>query len=274
MKAEARKELAMFLKEDIGKKDITSELLPKKRIKANIIARERATIAGVTFAREIFALKGVKSKVIKKDGSQVKKNQNVMTVSGLARDILSCERTALNLLSRMSGIATHTNTLTKKITKYNTLVYATRKTAPGLRFFDKEAVRIGGGQKHRMKLDESIMIKDNHIAVTGSMTELIRSAKKNYRKIEVEVENVEDALIAAREGASIIMLDNFSPKKVHKTIIELKKTGLKNRVKIEASGGISERNIVSYAKAGVDFISSGKITNAAKGIDLSLEVIK
>lgn len=274
MKAEARKELAMFLKEDIGKKDVTSELLPKKRIKANIIARERATIAGVTFAREIFALKGVKSKVIKKDGSQVKKNQNVMTVSGLARDILSCERTALNLLSRMSGIATHTNTLTKKITKYNTLVYATRKTAPGLRFFDKEAVRIGGGQKHRMKLDESIMIKDNHIAVTGSMTELIRSAKKNYRKIEVEVENVEDALIAAREGASIIMLDNFSPKKVHKTIIELKKTGLKNRVKIEASGGISERNIVSYAKAGVDFISSGKITNAAKGIDLSLEVIK
>ena len=132
-----------------------------------------------------------------------------MIITGNARNILACERTALNLLTRMSGIATQTNALVEKIPK-KTKLYATRKTAPGLRYFDKEAVGIGGGKKHRLRLDEMVMIKDNHIAIENSLLSLIKKAKKKYKKFEVEVENTSDAVLAAKEGATIIMLDNFT----------------------------------------------------------------
>ncbi len=162
-----KNELTKFLKEDVGKEDITSKLVINKKIKAKIITRENCVVAGANFAKQIFSLKGSKTKIIKSDGSYAKTNQTIIEITGLSRSILMCERTALNLLSRMSGISTQTNELVKKIktTKSKSQLFATRKTVPGLRFFDKEAVQIGGGQKHRMQLDEMVMIKDNHIVV-------------------------------------------------------------------------------------------------------------
>ena len=266
-----KKQLLQFLAEDIGKKDITSSLLPKKKISVRIISREDAIVAGVTYTKEIFKLKGCTATIFKKDGSKIKPNQTIMTITGDARKILSCERTALNLLTRMSGIATQTSELVAKIPK-KTKLYATRKTAPGLRYFDKEAVEIGGGKKHRLRLDEMVMIKDNHIAVGDSLLSLIKKTKKKFKKFEVEVENTSDAILAAKEGATIIMLDNFSPSQIKKTIQVLKNQKLRNKVKIEASGGINSKNISIYGKTGVDIISVGSITNSVKGIDMSLEI--
>lgn len=269
-----KKELSKFLAEDLGKGDITSNLLPRKKIKARIISRQDGIIAGVNYVKEIFSSKGCTVRIIKKDGDKTRSNQTILEISGLAQSVLSCERTALNLLSRMSGIATKTKKLVEKINAVNPRVklYATRKTAPGLRFFDKEAVKIGGGEKHRISLDQMIMIKDNHIAVAGSLPRLIIKARKKYKKIEVEVENQEDALLAASTGVNIIMLDNFSPKEIINTVNRLKKSKLRKQVKLEASGGINEKNIGSYAKTGIDMISVGEITNAVIGIDFSLEI--
>jgi len=267
----SKKQLLQFLAEDIGKGDITSNLLPKKKITVKIISRENAMVAGVSYAKEIFKLKGCNSKILKKDGSKIKPNQTIMIISGNAGNILTCERTALNLLTRMSGIATQTNNLVKKIPK-KTKLYATRKTAPGLRYFDKEAVEIGGGKKHRLTLDEMVMIKDNHIAIGDSLLSLIKKTKKKYKEFEVEVENTSDAVLAAKEGATIIMLDNFTPAQIKKTIQTLKNQKLRNKVLLEASGGITSKNISKYGQTGVDIISVGSITNSVKGIDMSLEI--
>ena len=267
----SKKQLSQFLAEDIGKGDITSNLLPKKKISVKIISRENAIVAGASYAKEIFKLKGCSAKILKKDGSKIKPNQTVMTITGNAGNILTCERTALNLLTRMSGIATQTNSLVKKIPN-KTKLYATRKTAPGLRYFDKEAVEIGGGKKHRLTLDEMVMIKDNHIAIGESLLSLIKKTKKKYRKFEVEVENTADAELAAKEGATIIMLDNFTPSQIKKTIQVLKNQKLRSKVMLEASGGINSKNISKYGQTGVDIISVGSITNSVKGIDMSLEI--
>ena len=269
-----KKELLRFISEDIQGGDITSVLLPKKKIKAKIISRQEGVLAGVKFAGDIFRLKGCNVKIIKKDGAKLKSNQIILQISGNAETVLSCERTALNLLSRMSGIATQTNFLVSKIRKINrkTKLYSTRKTAPGLRFFDKEAIMIGGGHKHRMSLNDMVMIKDNHLLVTNSMEGIIKSARKRHKHVEVEVENQNDAILAANCGATIVMLDNFSPAQIKKTISALQKKKLRNKVKLEASGGINSKNISAYAKTGVDMISVGSITNSVKGLDLSLEV--
>jgi len=269
-----KKELLRFISEDIQGGDITSVLLPKKKIKAKIISRQEGVLAGVKFAGDIFRLKGCNVKIIKKDGAKLKSNQIILQISGNAGTVLSCERTALNLLSRMSGIATQTNFLVSKIRKINTKtkLYSTRKTAPGLRFFDKEAIMIGGGHKHRMSLNDMVMIKDNHLLVTNSMEGIIKNARKRHKHVEVEVENQRDAILAVNSGATIAMLDNFSPEQIKKTITELQKKKLRNKVKLEASGGINSKNITAYAKTGVDMISVGSITNSVKGLDLSLEV--
>ncbi len=267
----SRKQLLQFLVEDVGKGDITSALLPKRDISVRIISRERAVVAGVMHAREIFKLKGCSGKILKKDGSKIRANQTIMTVTGDAGKILTCERTALNILARMSGIATQTDKLVKKIPN-KTKIYATRKTAPGLRYFDKEAVEIGGGKRHRLQLDEMVMIKDNHIAVGDSLVSIIRKAKKRYRKFEVEVESTSDAVLAAKEGAAIVMLDNFTPHQIRQTIKVLKNQGLRSRITLEASGGINSENISEYGRTGVDIISVGSITNSVKGIDMSLEI--
>ena len=274
MHARAKKALEAFLKEDISSGDITSKLLPRKKISAKIISRQQGIVAGVQYAKEIFSSRGCRVKILKNDGSKVMPNDTIMTILGPAYAVLSCERTALNLLSRMSGIATKTREFVKIIKSANskTDLYSTRKTAPGLRIFDKEAVETGGGKRHRMTLDQMVMIKDNHIAVAKSLLELVRSAKRHYKKFEVEVESLDGAIMAAREGASIIMLDNMSPKEILQIIKTLKRLGLRKKVRIEASGGIDMVNIRQYAKTGVDMISIGKITSSVSGLDLSLEV--
>lgn len=273
MDARAKKALEYFLREDIGMADITSRLLPKVTISARIISRQRGIVAGVLYAREIFVSRNCKVKISRCDGSKVGRNDTIMTVSGSAYSVLSCERTALNLMSRMSGIATATNSMAAVVKKSNpkVLLYSTRKTAPGLRIFDKEAVAIGGGRRHRLTLDEMIMIKDNHLAVMG-LRDMVRAARKHHGRFEVEVETLEDAVLAAREGAPIIMLDNMPPREISRTVAALKREGLRKKVTIEASGGIDASNLRSYAKSGVDMISVGWLTSSAKGLDLSLEV--
>ena len=269
-----KKQLLQFLAEDIQSGDITSALLPNKKIKAKIISREQGIVAGVKFAKYIFQSKRCTARIFTKDGSRLKPNQTILQVSGNAKSILSCERTVLNLLSRMSGIATQTNYLVSQIKKYSkkTNLYSTRKTAPGLRYFDKEAVKIGGGHKHRMALDDMVMIKDNHLLLCNSMKSIIKKARKKHKHVEVEVENQNDAISAAEYGATIVMLDNFSPTQIKKTITALQKKKLRKRVKLEASGGINSKNINTYAKTCVDIISVGSITNSVIGLDLSLEV--
>jgi len=270
-----KKELLRFLSEDVRSGDITSALLTKKKIVAKIISRQQGVIAGIKFAKNLFQLKGCTVKAFVKDGAKVKRNQKILQVSGNTQSVLSCERTVLNLLSRMSGIATQTSFLVSKIRSVSkkTSLYSTRKTAPGLRIFDKEAVKIGGGHKHRMALDEMIMIKDNHLALCNSMEDIIKQAQKKRKRVEIEVENQKDALLAAKMGASIIMLDNFTPTEIKRTIAALRKKKMRNKVKLEASGGISSKNIIAYAKTGVDMISVGSITNSVSALDLSLEVI-
>ena len=275
MDTSPKKELLRFLSEDIRSGDITSALLAKKKIEAKIISRQQGVIAGVKFAKNLFQLKGCTVKSFVKDGARIKPNQKILQVSGSTQSVLSCERTALNLLSRMCGIATQTNHLKKQIRKVGSKskIYATRKTAPGFRIFDKEAVKIGGGDKHRVALDEMIMIKDNHLVLCNSMEDIIKQAQKKRKCIEIEVENQKDALLAAKIGASIIMLDNFTPTEIKRTIAVLRKKKMRNKVKLEASGGVSSKNITAYARTGVDMISVGSITNSVNALDLSLEVI-
>ncbi len=274
MDIRTRKALDNFLAEDIGKGDITSSLLPRKKISAVIISRQDGIIAGTQYAKYIFSSGGCKVKILKKDGMKVKPNQKIISISGFIQNVLSRERTALNLLSRMSGIATQTHDFANKIKIVNPRVklYSTRKTAPGLRLFDKEAFAVGGGNRHRMSLDQMIMIKDNHIAASHSILDLVEKARKKYRKIEVEVEDLNDAILAAKAGASIIMLDNLSPKEISKIINTLKKLHLRDKIRIEASGGINLSNVQEYARTGVNMISVGKITSSVQGLDLSLEV--
>ena len=274
MKYSPKRELKRFLDEDVGNGDITSKLLKKKNIVARIITREETIVAGTKHAKEIFALKKCKTRIYKKDGKIAKANQTILEIKGNAGNILTCERTALNLLSRMCGIATQTNNLKKQIKSVGSKskIYATRKTVPGLRLFDKEAVEIGGGEKHRMTLNEMIMIKDNHLAVEKSIEGILRKAKKTRGKIEIEVETEKDVILCAEMGVDIIMLDNFSPEKIIKTVKKLTELKLRNKIILEASGRINSKNITRYAKTNVDMISVGSITNSVNGVDLSLEI--
>jgi nicotinate-nucleotide pyrophosphorylase (carboxylating) len=184
----------------------------------------------------------------------------------------------LNLFSRMSGIATRTNRLVEMVRRagYKTVVAATRKTALGLAYFDKKAVMIGGGDTHRCGLDDMILIKDNHLAIAGNVRSIVRRARERAsfsKKIEVEVSRLSDVLEAVEAGADIVMLDNFSPKKIEEAVQLLKRKKLRNKILIEASGGITERNILRYAAAGVDIVSLGEITQSTRALDMSLEVM-
>lgn len=264
--------LGRFLAEDVRSGDATSGLLPQVDIRAQVVAREEGVVAGVGFARRLFELGGASASVVREDGSGVGPGDVVLVVSGSPYAVLSSERTALNLLSRMSGIATRTRTLMGLIGDCGVQLLATRKTAPGLRYFDKRAVEIGGGLPHRMALDDMILLKDNHLAAGAVLEEIIPKAKGTRLVVEVEVESVADAVTAARCGADIIMLDNLEPEGVIETIRELKSRGLRDGVKIEASGGIDESNIAEYAMSGVDMISSGSLTASVRGIDFGLDI--
>jgi len=201
----------------------------------------------------------------------------LLSVAGNARAILSVERTMLNVLARMSGIATATASMVEEVRKAGAQVRiaCTRKTAPGLLYFDKKAVLLGGGDPHRFHLDDMVLIKDNHLAIIGNVEKAVKKARENVsfsKKIEVEVTNVEDILSAVHAGADVIMLDNFSPKKVEKAVALLKEKKLRNKILLEASGGITRENLLDFASKGVDIISVGMITDSAEALDISLQI--
>ena len=262
-----------FLQEDLGDRgDITSEaLLKDEEGIAFIKAKENCILAGLEEAIEVFKRLNCKTSALKTDGDEIKAGEKILEIKGKVKKILTGERLALNFICRMSGIASLTHELTKICRKKNPNVQiaATRKTTPGFRKYEKKAVKIGGGEPHRMGLYDGILIKDNHLACL-SLREAIRKAKKTGMKIEVEVESVEDAVIAAEEGADIIMLDNMSPVKGKIAATQIRK--INPEIKIEVSGGITPENIANYTFA--DRISLGWLTHSIKNKDFSLEIEK
>ena len=276
-----RKALLNFLREDIGRGDITSNSVLKPNLLASstILCKdsEQAVVAGLREVGIVFDLCKCSCKSLVDEGSIVSHGNEVMKIKGRARDILKAERTALNLLMRMSGIATETKKfveVVKKISK-DIEIAGTRKTAPGLRSFDKKAIKIGGGRTHRNSLDEMVLIKDNHLVLTGSIRESISSAKKlvgNNIKVECEVTDLQSAIEAINYGADIIMLDNFSPQEVENANRVLKELGLRQKCLLEISGGISLANVSQFAKSNPDIISVGSLTHSVKSVDFSLEV--
>jgi nicotinate-nucleotide pyrophosphorylase (carboxylating) len=232
-------------------------------------------VCGLEEAATLFDICGCTSKILARDGSAVKKGRAVMKVSGSTRSILKAERVALNIIMRMSGIATETRRMVELAGGVRVL--ATRKTAPGLRYFDKKAVVAGGGGTHRMRLDDMVLIKDNHTALAGGVEKCVRLAKKNAGssiRVECEAKNMKEALAAISAGADIVMLDNFTPRQAASAIRHITKMGLRKKVKIEISGGVNEKNIRQYARAKPDFISLGYITHSPRAVDFSLEVTK
>jgi nicotinate-nucleotide pyrophosphorylase (carboxylating) len=271
--------LRQMVYEDVGFEDITTNALIPEGMKsrARIIAKEKGIIAGINTLSDLFDEFGVKTTLNKKEGNEVKINDILMELEGDARLILSLERTALNLLMRMSGIATLTLNTLKNIREVNdnVILACTRKTTPGLQFFEKSAVKTGGGDTHRFRLDDCVLIKDNHIEIVGSVEEAITKAKNNVsftKKIEIEVENLEDVVTAIKNGVDIVMLDNMSPDEIKDILSSLESLDLRNSALIEVSGGIKPDNIVEYAKTGVDVISAGYLIHSAKALDLSLEI--
>jgi len=271
--------LRRFVEEDIGHGDVTTfhTVPPGTKVTAEIISKEKGVIAGIGETLTLLESFGLQAKTLIEDGSKVGENMKIMQIEGDGATLLSIERTLLNLLSRMCGIATSTNRLVEKILHAGckTKVSCTRKTAPGLSFFDKKAVIVGGGDAHRWGLDDMVLIKDNHIAIAGSVKEALRRVQKKVsfsKKIEIEVTDVNSALEAAQAGIDIVMLDNFTPKQAKAAINLLRKKGLRDKVLVEASGGITEQNILEYAASGVDIVSLGEITQNAKALDMSLEI--
>jgi nicotinate-nucleotide pyrophosphorylase (carboxylating) len=274
-----RERLMSFLREDLGMGDITTwAVVPAYvHIDARIIVKEKAVIAGLYEASLLFETVGAKFQARVEEGEEVPAGTVIAGVKGSGRAILSAERTALNILMRMSGIATLTRRLVKKIREagLNVRIAATRKTAPGLRFFDKRAVVIGGGDPHRFRLDDAFLIKDNHIRIAGGIGEAVRrtrSAASFSKKIEVEARTEEEALVAAESGADIIMLDNMSLEEARRTLRKLEDAGLREKVTIEISGGITEANLLEYARLRPDVISLGFLTHSVRAVDMSLEV--
>ena len=274
-----RQDLARLVYEDIGFEDLTTQALipPSMVIRGRIVAQEEGVVAGLELASSIFREFSIQTSLKKQDGDWVAPWEVLMEVEGEARSILSVERTALNLLMRMSGIATLTHRIIEMVREVNptVIIAGTRKTTPGLQFFEKDAIRVGGGDTHRYRLDDAVLIKDNHLALVGSVTEAVERARKHAsftKKIEVEADTLDQALQAAQAGADIVLLDNMSLDQIRTVLSLLKNGGLRDKVLVEASGGINPDNIMAYAKLEVDVISTGYITHSARSLNLNLEL--
>ncbi len=262
------------LAEDVGEGDVTTNsIVPvEARMSAQIIAKQKGVVAGLDVAAATFRLFDPKVKFIMKvtEGSQVENRKALVEISGNARALLTAERTALNFLGRMSGIATMTNQFVDAIKGTKTVMLDTRKTAPGLRRLDKLAVQRGGGQNHRMGLYDMILIKDNHIDFAGSLSKAVqkaRAANQNL-KIEIEARTLEDVKIGLELGVEYILLDNMSVEMMHEAV-KLNADNAK-KAKLEASGNVTLENVRQIAETGVDYISSGALTHSAKVFDLSM----
>ncbi len=269
-------DIKRFLEEDLKKKgDITSNaLFENENCSARILSKEDCIISGLEEINRIFKNENINTFLFFTDGKFIKKGSKILELEGSAKSILKVERLCLNILGRMSGITTETKTLVNICKKINPEVeiLATRKTTPGFRKFEKKAVVVGGGKTHRHGLFDAVLIKDNHLKVVGSLEKAIDKIKKNIKDnpIEIEVENKKDAIVAAKLGVDIIMLDNFCPDDAKRTFKQIK--NINPNILIEISGGINKDNIDDYASF-ADRISIGYITHSVKCIDFSLEII-
>ncbi len=270
-----KKKLKSFLEEDRGKKDVTSALLSPEPAKATIKANEACTLSGLEEAAFIFSLSGAKAMLFAKDGQKIAKNKNVFEATGTNKGLLEAERAALNVLGRMSGVATicakaHTKARGK------TKIFLTRKTMPGLNEFDKKACMHGGVFPHRKNLEEMILIKENHLEFEGIESLLEKAKNQKFKtpakKVEIEVQNQAQAILAASHGADIIMLDNFSPSQAKKAVKAVK--DINKKILVELSGGISLKNMNKYISLGADMISMGELTKNAKMADFSMDLKK
>lgn len=266
-----------MLAEDEGFGDITSNAVVEegKVVTGSIVSKDEGILAGIDIIRELFEEYGVKVNFWLKDGTEISKGDILMSFLGDARTILLLERTALNLSMRMSGVATAAHHYVDLVKDYDVRVAGTRKTSPALGKFDKYALKVGGADTHRFGLDDMVLIKDNHIATCKSPLDALLKAKENTsfsKKIEIEVESLDDAIECVKNGADIVMLDNMGPTEVENVIAELEKLDIRHNSLIEVSGGITEKTIMDYAKLGVDIISIGALTHASRSLNFSLNI--
>ena len=278
-------ELERFIEEDTDGMDSSTSFLPSVPVVANLIVKEDGIIAGMEEAVFIFDYFDIAHETTFKDGDAVSSADIIFKLKGNAAAVLQCERLVLNIMGRMSGIATSTHrcvSIAKNVCG-DVRIAATRKTVPGFRKYEKKAVRIGGGDTHRFNQSDCIMIKDNHIAIMGlgnvesgnaGIKNAIIAAKRESftKKIEVEVGTVEDAIIAIHAGADIIMFDNLTPDEASEQVQKLVDAGLRDRAIIELSGGINESNIADYAGCGADVISMGSLIHSSRFLDVSLKI--
>ena len=273
MKMQADQLIRMALQEDITSEDVSTNAVMPTEVKGTVdlIAKEDGIIAGLDVYARVFQMLDEKTEIDFKckDGDEVKKGELMATLTGDIRVLLSGERVALNYLQRMSGIATYTSPLAKLLEGSKVTLLDTRKTTPNCRVFEKYAVRVGGGCNHRYNLSDGVLLKDNHIGAAGSITKAITMAKEYapfVRKIEIEVETLEQVKEAVEAGADIIMLDNMTPE-VMKQAVEL----IDGRAQTECSGNITKENIARIREIGVDFVSSGALTHSAPILDISMK---
>ena len=271
------------LREDIGPGDITSQAVVDRSLKgtAIILAKEKGILAGLKIAQKIFKKVDPNLKFIpfKRDGNKIKPQDKIASISGNIRSILKGERTALNFLQQLSGVATFASTFVNKVKGSSVKILDTRKTVPGLRALQKYAVKLGGGHNHRMGLYDMILIKENHIKSAGGITDAIKKAMSSSKmksktrklKIEVETRNFKEVEKAAQMGVDVIMLDNMSLPQIRKAVRIVK--SINENIKIEVSGNIDLNLIRQIAKTGIDFISVGALTHSAKALDFSLKVV-
>ncbi len=271
-KKELDKIISEALREDIGNGDVTTNLIvPRKSVsEAFMIAKAEGIIAGLPVAKAIFQKldKNFFWKNLVKEGDYVPAGTKIVQLKGTYRALLTGERTALNFLQRISGIATAASKYVERLEGLETVILDTRKTAPGLRMLDKYGVMMGGGTNHRQGLYDMVLIKDNHIKAAGGIIEAVRQIKNNLKKqikIEVEVTNLDEVKSALDAGVDIIMLDNMSLKQMRKAV-----NLIDGRVKIEASGGVSLSSVRAIARTGVNFISVGALTHSVKALDISM----
>ena len=273
MKMQADKLIRMALQEDITSEDVSTNAVMRSAVKGTVdlIAKEDGIIAGLDVYARVFQILDEKTEISFnfKDGEAVKKGDLLGTVTGDIRVLLSGERVALNYLQRMSGIATYTKQVSKLLEGSKVTLLDTRKTTPNCRVFEKYAVRIGGGCNHRYNLSDGVLLKDNHIGAAGSVAKAVAMAKEYapfVRKIEIEVETMEQVKEAVEAGADIIMLDNMTPEMM-KEAVEL----IAGRAQTECSGNITKENIAKILETGVDFVSSGALTHSAPILDISMK---
>jgi len=275
----AKEKIREFLHEDIGYGDITSAALLEdgQQARARVLFREDGVAAGLEEVTAVFDFLGCTVKLLEEDGGRVGSGSVVMEVWGPAKAILAGERTALNLLGHMSGIATAVAAAVSKANGVNPKirVAATRKTIPGLRDLDKRAVEQGGGDTHRFRLDDCVLIKDNHLNLGLSVGEAVSRARQKVsftKKVEVEVISLEQALEAAEADADIIMFDNMTPSEIRRCLDVLGERGLREGRLFEASGGINMENVEEYAATGVDILSMGCLTHSVRSLNVKLEL--